>query len=398
MCADIKVPTICIIFEELSEWPSGKSEPFAYIGLISSRSPVTTLETRVKIKRAISIEPDTEQAMSALLNRKVHVNLLQKKLKSTSDLLVLSPKLSIALIDALIKIPGNKELIRTVVESLAVPKRYTNSAALQEDALQTALKVFGLAARDRASHIELVGSESTALARLPVRVPLIEDAVIEHDARTIPGYTLSVSHITGRALFEKGASKLEVFTANRRDLEHVFGVDLIYLNLTKKNIVMVQYKMLEQNGRKDDLIDWVYRPDKRMRDELCRMRTFSDQHLPGEFDYRLNSGVFYLKFVKRNGSLTDGSIITPVDHYDRLLKNPACKGPRGAVRISYSALNGSYIRQATFLDLIQSGYIGAYADTTEAFSALINAVLDGNRAVVAAVQSSRFEPVTGESS
>src|SRR3569832_951715 len=67
LCADIKTPTICLIFVKLSEWATPeKIEHFAYIGLVSSRSPVTTLETRIKVRRAVSMVPDTEQAMSAL--------------------------------------------------------------------------------------------------------------------------------------------------------------------------------------------------------------------------------------------------------------------------------------------------------------------------------------------
>jgi len=206
LCADIKTPTICLIFGKLSEWATPeKIEHFAYIGLVSSRSPVTTLETRIKIKRAVSMAPDTEQAVSALLNGTTHATQLQKKLRSSADVLVLSPKLSGALIDALVAISANQGPIRAVAESLTAPKRYANFAAVQEDAVQTALKAFGLAASDRASRIDLVESQSTALAR----VPLMEDSVIEHDARAVPGYTLSVSHITGRALFEKGADKLE---------------------------------------------------------------------------------------------------------------------------------------------------------------------------------------------
>lgn len=389
LCADIKTPTICLIFGKLSEWATPeKIEHFAYIGLVSSRSPVTTLETRIKIKRAVSMAPDTEQAVSTLLNGTVHATQLQKKLQSSADVLVLSPKLSGALIDALVAISANQGPIRAVAESLTAPKRYANFAAMQEDAVQTALKAFGLAASDRASRIDLVESQSTALAR----VPLMEDSVIEHDARAVPGYTLSASHITGRALFEKGADKLEVFTANRRDLEHVFGVDLIYLNLTKKNIVMVQYKMLEPNGRLGEPTDWLYRPDPKMADEVRRMRAFAGTHVGSPLEYRLNPEVFYLKFVRRNGSLANGSIITPVDHYERLLQDPSCKGSRGAIRISYNTLGGRYIRQGTFLDLIQSGYIGAYADTTAALVTLVEAVLCGDRAVVAAVQSSRHEP------
>jgi hypothetical protein len=62
----------------------------------------------------------------------------------------------------------------------------------------------------------------------------MEDSVIEHDARHIQGYELVHSDLTGRALFERGEDQLEVFTANRRPLEHCFGVDLIYLNANQQ--------------------------------------------------------------------------------------------------------------------------------------------------------------------
>ena len=41
-------------------------------------------------------------------------------------------------------------------------------------------------------------------------------------------------------VFEKGDERLDVYTANRGPLERVFGVDLIYLNTVRQNIVMVQ--------------------------------------------------------------------------------------------------------------------------------------------------------------
>lgn len=159
------------------------------------------------------------------------------------------------------------------------------------------------------------------------------------------------------------------------------------MNLTKKNIVMVQYKMLEPNSRLGVATDWLYRPDAKMAREIARMKRFAAQHAPGPLEYRLNPQVFYLKFVKRNGALSDGSVITPIDHYEQLLNDPTCEGPRKAVRISYDSLSGRYMRQGAFLDLVHSGYIGAYAATTAYLSTLIRAVLAGDRTVVAAVQS-----------
>ena len=409
LLSDIKTPTVCLIFGSPPDRTRpGDTNAHAYLGIVSSRSAITTLDTRIKIRRAVRIQPATEDSLLTLLGTGPQATLLRKKLESTAPVIVLSPKLSSALIESMAAIPANQGPMRAVAESLHVPQRYTSFSAVQEDAVQTALKAFGLTATDRAEHVELIEGQATALARLPimddavderpsprsaqallqVRTPLIEDSAIEKDARSVPGYTLTSSDLTGRARFKKGHETLEVFTANRRDLEHVFGVDLIYLNLTKKNIVMVQYKMLEPNRRQGEATDWLYRPEATMAKEIARMKRFAAQHVPGPLEYRLNPQVFYLKFVKRDGALSGGGIVTPIDHYERLLADPACKGPRHAVRISYESLGGRYMRQGAFLDLIQSGYIGAYAATTGYLSTLVTAVLDGNRAVVAAVQSS----------
>jgi hypothetical protein len=77
--------------------------------------------------------------------------------------------------------------------------------------------------------------------------------------------------LTGSAVFTRNDQRLEIFTVNRRDLEHVFGVDLIYLNASRQNIVMLQYKMLEPL-RDDGDTDWIYRPDAKLDDEIRRMR------------------------------------------------------------------------------------------------------------------------------
>jgi hypothetical protein len=405
----IRPPTVCLIFNSTPEWLGRRGEkPHAHVGIVSSRSPITTLDTRIKVKRAVHIKPATEQELVSLLGTSAQAGQLRRKLESGDPVVVMSPKLSRGVIEALASIPSNKAPLRTVAESLYAPRRFTNLAAVQEDAVQTALKAFGLGSGDRAERVELVDGRSTALARIPLeedafgaqgpdeptlmvarRTPLLEDSAIEHDARSVPGYTLTSSDLTGRAVFKKGPETLQVITANRRDLEHVFGVDLIYVNLTKRNIVMVQYKMLKANRPEGASTDWLYWPDQGLTDQIAKMKRFAVQNAPGPLEYRLSPQVFYLKFIKRDAAITNGSIITPIDHYEQLLADPACRGERNGVRISYDSLNGRYMRQGAFVDLIKSGYIGAYAATTDHFEALIQSVLDGDRALVAAIQTSR---------
>ncbi|MBI2999332.1 MAG: hypothetical protein HYY46_12940 [Deltaproteobacteria bacterium] len=381
----VKVPTPCLIF--------GKEEGNGslYFGLISSRSAVTTLQSRIKIRRGVEIRPHSETEILRLISEEPHATNLKNRLHHDAPVVILSAKLSSYLIDRLASIVSNRSAMRTVVESLSAPKYFQGAAALQEDALRTALKAFGLAPDDRASTLELVEGRDTALAR----VGILEDGVIEHDARHFPGYDLVESDLTGRAVFMKQNERLEVYTANRRPLERVFGVDLIYLNASRQNLVMLQYKMLEPIRKEGGSADWIYRPDAKLDRELRRMRKFAADHPPGPHEYRLNPALFYLKFVKRDGLISNGGIITPIDHFERLRRDPSCRGPKEGLRVSYESLAGRYLRQGAFFDLIRSGYIGAHAETTTHLKTLIEGVLKNNRALVAAIQQKTTE-ATGD--
>jgi hypothetical protein len=374
-------PAPCIIVgtESLSDKLALNS---LYFGLISSRSAITTLDSRIKIRRCVRIQPNSEADLRELITVKPHATNFADRLRSKSSVVELSPKLGSYVIEKLASIRGNQGAMRAVAESLTSPKRYSNAAALQEDAIRTALRAFKLTPDDQASRLELVERRETALSR----VGIMEDAVIEHDARHVWGYDLVESYLTGRAVFKKDDQRLEIYTANRGELEHVFGVDLIYLNATRQNIVMLQYKMLDPLLA-DRETDWIYRPDGQLDDEIRRMRKFAVAQQRGAHGYRLNPAIFYLKFVKRDGMIRNGGILMPIDHFEQLCNDPACRGPKGGLRISYDALGGRYMHQGPFLDLISSGYIGAHAETTQHLKTLIDAVLADDRAVVAAIQT-----------
>ena len=371
---NLKAPTVCLILD------SSEKEHRIYLGIIGQRSAITTFQSRVKVKRIIAILPEAPDDLVGLLEKSFYQNALRTKLSSNTNITLLSPKLSSYLIERLAEVDANTQNLHLLAASLTEPKKFSSNLSLQTDAIHMALKVFGLSSTDLAKSLLLTPNRDTALASIPI----IEDNVIEHDARIVPGYQLESSDLTGRAVFARGRERLEVFTANRRKLEEAFGVDLIYLNVTRQNIVMVQYKMLERP--KSNLEDWVFTPDDQLEKEIDRMRNFSESYAPSQ-SYRFNPAVFYLKFVKRDGSIRNSGIILPIDHYDLLVQSEVALGPRGGLRISYNALNGCYMREQPFLNLIQSGYIGAHAETTDALMTLVTAVLERGRAAVAAIQT-----------
>jgi hypothetical protein len=252
---------------------------------------------------------------------------------------------------------------------------------VQLEALTMALRVFGLAEDAPAATMNLARGARTALTRMNV----VEDAVIEHDARTVPGYEFVGSDVRGQATFRKGRQTLEVYTANRRKLEEAFGVDLIYMNLFHRNVVLVQYKMLEPKGGGGDPTDWVYREDKHLQKQLTTMRLFGKGSATRD-GYRLSYDAFYFKFVRRSGPDASTNVLLPLGHFEEVLTDKNFRTRGNSVRVNYTRLEGRYMRQTAFTDLLQAGYIGADASTTEHLRTLVQTVLLGDDSLVIAVQ------------
>ncbi len=303
-----------------------------------------------------------------------------------------SPKLGEALVLRLAAELDNGPALSRILTYLRRPKRIDDARAMQRDALALALKMFG--AEAEASAVALPGAE-TALGVVRLR----EDAVIEHDARWAPGWRLSQSDLTGRARFERRGERLDIFTANKQPLEELFGVDLVYLNVRRRALVMVQYKMLEPDAKlrrridagdvpaeEEEGQDWIARIDGQFIDELRRMRKF-DRDLAPEGDYRLNSSAFFFKFVRRYARANAAGIMLSLGHLDRLMEDGNLTGGRGGLRVSYSSLDSHYLRSDPFVELVRSGYVGTRNATTDHLEVLIDAAMRGGRAVLAGLQS-----------
>ena len=172
----VRIPTACLVI--------GKDDRGSevYFGLASSRSAVTTLESRLKVKRAMRIQPSSMSSILALLTDKTHARNLRDRLKSRASVVALSPKLSVHLVEKLAEIEANRGPMRAAVASLSVPKYFRGMDALQQDAVHTALRAFGLSPGDQAVSLDLVTGQDTALAGVNV----MEDSVVERWSRCRP--------------------------------------------------------------------------------------------------------------------------------------------------------------------------------------------------------------------
>lgn len=370
---DIKLPTICLL--EIQEGDGTK----CYLGTAIRKRGVSTFQSCLTIKRLRPLQPDSLQVIKALISNSRMKRYLVDRLPDEGDIKGLSPKLSAHLVEILATNSENQAALDTALSLLPQLRRVPNTSWAQEDAIQSALDVFGIRSNPIPDQVVLKRGATSGLGL--VGAHLYEDNVVHLDSSMLPGFDRISADVTGRAVFQKRDERLVIYTANRLPLEEMLGVDLIYINETRGNIVMVQYKMLEENNHSDASSDWIFRPDKQMRKEIARMRLPDIEGSVG--DYRLSRNLFFFKFVKHK-VVNDKpqSFLVSLDHLNQILADPEAKGPRGGVRVSFKTLDGTYLRKDDMLGLIRSGYIGTHKAETTALAAIIREAARGDKAVV----------------
>jgi hypothetical protein len=362
-------------------------ETSLHVAFVTSVQATATFDSRVAFDECRTIQPGSIIELLSSIQEPELQKGVRNLASSDTTLRAIGAKLGARIIRGVADIAQNRIALDRIIARLEQPRRFNNARALQQDALNLALRAFGI--NEGASELFLDGD--TALGRIRLQ----EDAVITHDARWLPGWRLDQSDLTGRAIFRKYDAELEVFTANKLPLEELFGVDLIYLNVKRGSLVLVQYKMMNaQRGAAPESPEWLVAIDRQFKDELNRMERFNRDLSDGR-PYRLNSGPFFFKLVKRDAAANSAGILLSKGHLDQLLADGQLKGPRGGLRISFQALDGHYLQGEAFVELVRSGYIGSRGATTTHLQALIEAALAGGRAVVAAIETPQ-EPRTAE--
>lgn len=371
---DLKVPTLCIVEIEESNGPR------CYLGVVTRKKPVSTFDTRLTIKKLRFISPSSLAALPDQLSQKRQKTLLAQRIPDGAGFELLSPKLSCAIVELLANDQGNHSALEQAMALMPKLRKLSPEAWAQEDAIALALDVFGIRSGITPKSIALKTGVSSGVGLLGAH--LYEDNVVHADATSLPGFDRIAQDATGRAVFEKGDERLVIYTANKLPLEKMLGVDLVYVNETRGNIVMIQYKMLEEAKGKD----WTFRPDKQFKQEVARMKLPPVTGLKN--DYRLHPGPFFFKFVKRK--VVDDShrsFLMSLDHVVQVLGSSQSTGRKGGIRMSYQALDGTYLREADMIGLIRSGYVGTHRVETNALSVILDEVARGNKAVVLAWQA-----------
>lgn len=169
---------------------------------------------------------------------------------------------------------------------------------------------------------------------------------------------------------------LMIYVANRQLAEELLGTDIIYINNIRKNIVMAQYKMLNQEGN-----DWVSR-DRSLHKQIEKMQKFSTiiGRNTSEKEYRLSSEIFFIRFIKNqiiNNNIQ--SYIIPLGLYKFKYKNNEFSGRSGGYIVSHNSLKKQSLGIRELEELIKNGFIGTYETNFEDIKKLIINLFKNNK-------------------
>lgn len=338
-----------------------QSNDCLWLAFVKSKQSVSSIDTRIVLHHL----KKTEWKNINIFKENLERNYITKLENYTqNDYAKLSPKLS----EHLLRIfaDGYFEFLGNYI----IPNKEVNNSIMQTDAINLAISISGMDNRN-ITNIEINDAEETKISNF---VHLLEDNVISYEFNAEREGLVKNCSPTGKITFENGNEKLTIYTANKLPLERVLGVDLIYINDTHKNIVMLQYKMLKKESNK-----WVYRFDQQLYDEIERMdsvlNTINNSPSPNIDDFRLNNHPFFLRFVKNQSS--DGKITSfniSLEHFKMIKDLPMCRGERDGRLISYENINKHYIGKQELEALIRCGYIGTHQYYTEELSEIIEQI------------------------
>ncbi len=209
-----------------------------------------------------------------------------------------------------------------------------------------------------------------------------EEDALQHDLFNWDG--LSPEHRTGISTFTHGKKRLDLVYANRNALEKTLGVDLIYYKQPLGLFVLVQYKLMRDEGKQ-----MVYRPNDQLREELDRMNRFCDEYaaqasLGSHEDFRLNSDGFFLKLVPNRGlSPASGELIKgmylPREYANFLFVS----GPQRAKAVHFKE-PFRYLTNTEFIQAVNGGWIGTRGIGTNIIRSVVTQFLESGKAVLLA--------------
>ena len=238
----------------------------------------------------------------------------------------------------------------------------------ERDAVATSLQLAGISMQDEmfpqwADPIE--DGEAFGASIHPDFVMDLEDDLIAADLVRFDSQA-SLRRIAGSAAVITDTDvRLTVINVNRKSLEKVHGVDLVYYDHINDQATAVQYKRLQKiavSGPGSIRSDWIFRRKTELEKQLELMRQQPRPGIPSSADWRLSPSPNFFKFVRTDAFDPDGKSLlkgmyVPSDYLRLGIQDGSFNtGSRGGFRIGYH--NTRYFTSDVFVQLVRRGWIG----------------------------------------
>ncbi len=160
----------------------------------------------------------------------------------------------------------------------------------------------------------------------------LEERLIQHDGETMLGWLTQKTHHTSWRAFSGFGQRLLVANANNDTAEHTLGVDLIYYNVSRGSMILVQYKKLDAKNNGSFYPD----SDSNLAHEIQRMQKL-DQYVMAnrspDDDFRLKPSPCWMKLCQDQAYIPQTADMIPgmyfsLDHFQQLREDPRLKGRR----------------------------------------------------------------------
>lgn len=272
------------------------------------------------------------------------------------------------------------------------PVSTTQGLRLREerDAVSLAVEISGLRVPDGiflppTSPVD--GHVAFGAVFVPGFVTDTEDDLLAEDLRRFDRKGILELRSASVARFTDHDFALTIMNVNRKPLEKILGVDLVYWDEMTCTFTFVQYKRLTQRADRDPGLErWAFTRRVELEKQL-ELMNLGRHMVKDSTDWRFTSSPFWFKFVrsadfKANELFVLKGMYVPAEYLRRALIDGSLRtGPRSGFEITYK--NTRYLTRESFVELVRRSFVGTTRTTTARVLKIIDAQSTSREVIVA---------------
>jgi hypothetical protein len=369
----------------------GSGAEIVGVGVVASSQRVATGKDRVRVEPLVRVP--------GIPVRKVQEEISRGPVDTDVDLdappplrpRALSAKRGELVLAALAELSPEIADLLTLLRDGADPITGTRGQRIREerDAISFALDVARIDPRadDLRADSPQSGQERGLEGLLaPEAIYDVEDDLIAEDLRRFDkNGTLELTHASAARFTDRGFS-LTIVNVNRKGLEKVKGVDLVYWDVPADSYTLVQYKRLTRRHGGEGDERWAYTDRAELEKALARMDA-GQGRMADAAQFRLATSPYWFKFVRAD-AFTPGDpmvllgMYVPAEYMRRAVEDGSLlTGAKQGFEVTYG--NTRYLARGTFVDLVRKSMVGTTGKQTAEVLQTVNSLAEERQALLA---------------